>query len=225
MFKVKCTLVAFEGREDLYPCHFNYKIGDTIYYDGDRFTGRICPGLLASMMPVVHSMCLTGNHGIENVIFRYRGHDVRDPSMAKYDGVGFRPVDKPPAEHANKKASFGPYVSGTQKARGNHFTCADTRILAEFRCEAVDLSDCEYAQPFYRREIAVLEKIEIEPGIEVSEIMNRFTDFEKNDISPRLTPVFMEVIMDALTDMAYVEVKDGKAFPTGRQPPSRPKIG
>jgi len=55
--------------------------------------------------------------------------------------------------------------------------------------------------------------------------MNRFTDFEKNGISPRLTPVFMEVIMDALTDMAYVEVKDGKAYPTGRQPPSRPKIG
>lgn len=225
MFKVKCTLVAFEGREDLYPCHFNYKIGDTIYYDGDRFTGRICPGLLASMMPVVHSMCLTGNHGIENVIFRYRGLDVRDPSMAKYDGVGFRPVDEPPAEHANKQASFGPYTGATQKARGNHFTCGDTRILAEFFCEAVDLSDGEYAQPFYRREIAVLEKIEIEPGLGVSEIMSRFTDFEKNGISPRLTPVFMEVIMDALTDMAYVEVKDGKAFPTGRQPPSRPKIG
>lgn len=225
MFKVKCTLVAFEGREDLYPCHFNYKIGDTIYYDGDRFTGRICPGLLASMMPVVHSMCLTGNHGIENVIFRYRGLDVRDPSMAKYDGVGFRPADEPPAEHANKQASFGPYTGATQKARGNHFTCGDTRILAEFFCEAVDLSDGEYAQPFYRREIAVLEKIEIEPGLGVSEIMSRFTDFEKNGISPRLTPVFMEVIMDALTDMAYVEVKDGKAFPTGRQPPSRPKIG
>lgn len=225
MFKVKCTLVAFEGREDLYPCHFGYKIGDTIYYDGDRFTGRICPGLLASMMPVVHSMCLTGNHGIENVTFRYRGLDVRDPSMAKFDGVGFRPVDKPPAEHADKKASFGPYASATQKARGNHFTCADTRILAEFSCEAVDLSDSYYAQPFYRREIAVLEKIEIEPGIEVSEIRNRFTDFEKNDISPRLTPVFMEVIMDALTDMAYVDVKDGKAYPTGRQPPSRPEIG
>ena len=225
MFKVKSTLVAFEGREDIYPCHFNYKIGDTITYDGDRFTGRICPGLIASMMPVVYSMCMTGNHGIENVVFRYRGLDTRDPDMAKYDGTGFRPIDKIPEELNKKKSSLKPYSDGIQKVKGHHFTCADTRILAEFSCEAVDLSDCEYAQPFYRREIAVLEKIETEPGIPVSDILNRFTPFQIHDISPRLTPAFMEVIMDALMDMNYVVVKDGKAYPTGRQPPSRPQIG
>lgn len=225
MFKVKCTLVSFEGREDLYPCHFNYEIGDTFYYDGEQFSGRICPGLLASMMPVIHNMCVAGNHGIENVIFRYRGLDVRDPEMARYDGVGFRPVDKLPNEEAGKKASLHPYASATRKARGNHFTCADTRILAEFSCEAVDLSDCSYAQPFYRREIAVLEKIEAEPGIALEAILQRFSPFEIENISPRLTPIFLQVIMENLADMAYVEVKEGKAFPTGKQPPSRPKIG
>ncbi len=60
MFKVKCTLVSFEGDEQKYPCHFNYKIGDEFDYDGVNFRGRICPGLLASMMPVVHGVFLLG---------------------------------------------------------------------------------------------------------------------------------------------------------------------
>ena len=51
MFKVRCKLVAFEADEEMYPCHFNYKIGEEIYYYGVHFTGRICPGLFPSMMP------------------------------------------------------------------------------------------------------------------------------------------------------------------------------
>ena len=49
MFKVRCKLVMFEGDEQMFPCHFNYKIGDEFYYDGVSFTGRVCPGLLAPM--------------------------------------------------------------------------------------------------------------------------------------------------------------------------------
>lgn len=58
MFKVRCKLVSFEGDEAIFPCHFNYKIGDEFYYDGVHFTGRICPGLFASMMPVIHGIFL-----------------------------------------------------------------------------------------------------------------------------------------------------------------------
>ena len=211
MFKVKCTLISFEGDEKTYPCHFNYKIGDEFYYDGVNFTGRICPGLLASMMPVVHGIYLLGNKYVENVMYRYRGHDARDPAMAKYDGVGFRPLQAPD--------------TNMPKARGGHFVCGDTRILAHFNCEAVDLSDSDYAQPFYRRETAILDKIKKEPGIKPEEIMNRFTDFEREKISPPLTPVLMRVLLEALVDMKYIEIRDGKAYATGRQPPSRPKIG
>jgi len=225
MFKVRCKLVGFMGREDLFPCHFNYKVGDEFYYDGVQFTGRICPGLLASMMPVIHSMCLSGNKSVENVMFRYRGLDVRDPSMAKYDGVGFRPIDNYPEGTPENIAKINPYAQKNQRARGGHFTCGDTRILAEFTCEAVDLSDSEYAMPFYRREIAVLEKIEADPGIDIKDIPDRFTDFERNEISPRLTPVLLDVLMEALVDMKYVEVREGKAYATGKEPPSRPKIG
>ena len=211
MFKVKCKLIAFEGDEATHPCHFNYKIGDEFYYDGVSFTGRICPGLLASMMPVIHGIYLLGNKYVENVMFRYRGHDARDPAMVKYDGVGFRPLKIPD--------------KNMPKARGGHFVCGDTRILAHFSCEAIDLSDSDYAQPFYRREIAVLGKIEKQPGIEIEKILDRFTDFQRDNISPPLTPVLLDVLLDALADMNYIEIRDGKAYPTGRQPPSRPAIG
>jgi uncharacterized repeat protein (TIGR04076 family) len=211
MFKVKCTLSSFEGDEKTFPCHFDYKIGDEFYYDGVSFTGRICPGLLSAMMPVVLGVYLLGNKYFENVMYRYRGHDARDPAMAKYDGAGLRPLEAPdPA---------------TPKARGGHFVCGDTRTLAHFSCEAVDISDSDYAQPFYRRMIAILEKIKKAPGVKPDDIINWFTDFEREKISPPLTPVLMGVFLDALEDMKYIEIRDGKAYATGRQPPSRPKIG
>ena len=210
MYKVKCVLISFEGDERAYPCHFNYKIGDEFYYDGVSFTGRICPGLLASMMPVVHGVYMLGNKYFENVMYRYRGHDARDPKMAKYDGAGFRPLKITAAS--------------MPQAMGAHFVCGDTRTLAHFTCEAVDLSDSDYAQPFYRREIAILEKIEKEPGIKTGDIIDRFSDFEREKISPPLTPVLMKLLLDALADMNYIEIRDGRAYATGRQPPSRPQM-
>jgi uncharacterized repeat protein (TIGR04076 family) len=211
MFKVRCKLISFEANESEYPCHFNYKIGDEFYYDGVNFTGRVCPGLLASMMPVVLGVYLLGNKYFENVMYRYRSHDAHDPEMAKYDGAGFRPLG-------------APFLTDT-KARGGHFVCGDTRTLAHFSCEAVDLSDSDYAQPFYRREITILEKIEKEPGIAKEKILGKFTEFERDKISPPLTTALLDVLLDALADVAYIEVRDGKAYPTGKQPPSRPRIG
>ncbi len=225
MFKVRCKLSGFLGDEDMFPCHFNYKVGDEFSYDGVEFTGRICPGLLASMTPVIHGVFLLGNKYFENVMYRYRGLDKKDPGMAKYDGVGYRPLEELPDGFPEKMAHMNLDAFRNQKARGGHFVCGDTRILAEFVCEAVDLSDSDYAQPFYRREIAVLEKIEAEPGIKVDDILDRFTDFERDKISPPLTPVLLEVLLNALTDMNYVEIRDGRAYATGREPPSRPQIG
>ena len=101
--------------------------------------------------------------------------------------------------------------------------CADTRTLAHFWCEPADLSDSEFCQPFYRRAIAILGKIEAEPGINTDVILDRFTDFEKEEISPPLTPVLTEVLLEALSDMDYIVVQDGKANATGKEPPSRPR--
>ncbi len=225
MYKVRCKLMKFEGDEKTFPCHFNYQIGEEIYYDGVKFTGRICPHLIIPMMPVVYGVHVLGHKYSENVPFRYRGLDVRDPSMAKYDGVGWRPRKALSQEAMEKQTAVFPMASKIEKARGAHFLCNDSRTLAHFSCEPVDLSDSEFCGPFYRRAIALLEKIEGEPEIPTSEILKKFTAFEKEDISPPLTPVLTEVLLEALSDMNYIVLKDGKAKATGRQPPSRPNRG
>jgi uncharacterized repeat protein (TIGR04076 family) len=212
MYKVRCRLVAFEGDEVNFPCHFNYKVGDEFSFDGVNFTGRICPGLLAAMTPAVHGVYMLGNKYFEDVMYRHRPHDAKDPAMKKYDGAGFRPLKAPD-------------TGAVTFHRGAHIVCGDTRTLAHFVCEAVDLSDSDYAQPFYRREIAVLEKIEREAGIKTGEILGRFTDFEREKISPPLTPALMDALLEALVDMDYIEVREGRAYATGREPPSRPQIG
>ncbi len=71
----------------------------------------------------------------------------------------------------------------------------------------------------------MLEKIEAEPGICMDELADRFTQFEREEIAPVLTPVFMDVLLDALEDVKYIETREGRAYPTGKEPPSRPRIG
>ncbi len=220
MYKVRCKLVNFLGDVENYPCHFNYEIGDEIYYDGLHFTGGICPYMIIPMMPVISGVHLLGHNYHKNKPFRYRGWDRRDPSMAKYDGIGWRP---------RKQASEAFFLPESSKAdwatRAAHFICADVRTLALFTVEPVDLSDSGINAAFYRRAIAILEKIEAEPGIQTTEILGKFTEFEREDISPPLTPPLVEVLLGALSDMAYITIQYGEAQSTGRQPPSRPKIG
>ena len=225
MFRVRCRLISFEGDTELFPCHFNYKIGDEFYYDGAHFTGRICPGLFITMAPVIQGVYLSGNRYGENIMYKYRGLDMKDPEMSRYDSEGFRPRKiLPEGAPENMKRMFRE-MPKTEKVRGNRFACTDTRTLAQFRCEAVDLSDSHYAQPFYRRSIAILDKIEAEPGIETGSILDRFTSFEKDDISPPLTPVLLQVLLEALYDMGYIDHDNGKVTATGKEPPSRPEIG
>jgi uncharacterized repeat protein (TIGR04076 family) len=225
MFKVRCELISFEGDEETFPCHFNYKIGEEIYFDGVHFTGRICPGLFASMMPVVHGVYLLGHKYTENIMYRYRGHDVRGPNMQKHDGAGFRPVRSSEKRPSGKMGEVMIFDPKTGKARGAHFLCGDERTLAHFSCEPVDLSDSDYAQPFFRRSVAILEKIEVEPGIQAEEILSRFSESERNDISPVLTPVLLQVLLEALTDMKYIESHENGLHATGKEPPRRSTNG
>src|SRR4030042_556465 len=177
------------------------------------------------MMPVIYGVHLLGQKFCENIPYRYRGFDARDAAMIPYDGVGFRPRKEISDTMKEKTGGVLPLMSKTEKAKGAHFVCGDTRTLAHFSCDPVDLSDSEYCLPFYRRGIAILEKIEAEPGSKTGEILKRFTDFEREDISPPLTPVLLQVLLEALEDMEYIQVRDGQAWATGRQPPSRPKMG
>jgi uncharacterized repeat protein (TIGR04076 family) len=220
MFKVRCRLIAFDGDEETFPCHFNYKIGDEFYYDGVYFTGRICPGLFASMLPVIHNVHLMGNGFSRNIPYKYR-LDVRNPDMVKYDGAGFSPRKILPESGPPSMRQLNPLFPKNEKVKGVRFACSDTRTLAQFLCEAVDLSDSDYCQPFYRRALAILDRIAAEPGIKTPEILERFTPFERDDISPTLTLPFLEVMLAALIEMDYVVPNDGGLCATGKMPPSK----
>ena len=41
MFKVRATVIGFDEDEKRHPCHFQYKIGDTVVWDGEKFIGII----------------------------------------------------------------------------------------------------------------------------------------------------------------------------------------
>ena len=111
-----------------------------------------------------------------------------------------------------------------RRRRGSHFLCPDTRTLAHFSVEPVDLSDSEFCAPYYRRAIVILEKIEAEPGIKTDEILGRFTEFEREEISPPLTPVLVEVLLEALSDMDYIKIKDGKRTPRAGSRPADQRL-
>jgi uncharacterized repeat protein (TIGR04076 family) len=219
MFKVRCRHIVFDGVEEMFPCHLNYKIGDKFYYDGVYFTGRICPELFSSRMPVIHNIHLMGHGFSRNIPYKYR-LDVRNPDMARYDGEGFSPRKSLPDSEPLSKSQLHSGFSQTETLKGVAFACSDTRTPAQFVCEAVDLSDSEYCQPFYRRALAILNAIRTEHGIARAEILERFTLFERDDMSPMLIHPFLDVMLRALTEMNYIKLENNGVHVTGKLPES-----
>ena len=64
-----------------------------------------------------------------------------------------------------------------------------------------------------------------EPGLSADEVPGRFSRFEKEEIAPVLTPPFIRVLIEALEDVGYVDIRNGKVYAAGKEPPSRPRIG
>ena len=202
-FKVRCRLIAFMGDEEEYPCHFGYKIGDEFIYDGEQFTGRICLSLLPNMIPAIKMLHDLGNKGSKRSLIRYSGHSKRDPGMKKHDGLGFAPLKQSP--------SIGS-MSALQ-AGGWPFVCNDSKTSALFMAEAFDLASAGFDTPYYMREMSILEKIKKEPGIQTDMIIKRFTDWERDEIFPPLTPIIVELMLDELSETGYIKILEGRAYP------------
>ncbi|OGO21654.1 MAG: hypothetical protein A2144_11775 [Chloroflexi bacterium RBG_16_50_9] len=204
-FKVRAKLVAFLGDEEKFPCHFGYKIGDEITYDGEKFEGRVCPNLLFTMLPKVEVMMHSGNKHFDRIIYRYHGgYSVRDPAMKEHDGIGFRMAENPQSVDG---------VIFPRLGEGWAFVCEDARTSACFKIEPVDLATGGYFIGDYRRQMSILEKIRAEPGLTVDDILNKYSDFERNVVYPKLSPAFIEVMLDEMATVGYVELKDGRAYP------------
>ena len=215
-FKVKCTLIGFMGDEERFPCHFNYKIGDEFSYDGERFTGRICPGLFSTMAPTISILHRSGNAHPSRITFRYSGLSARDESMQEYDGVGWRVLKEPPAGALPQHLKALSSRPSTTIQGGWGFVCGDSRTSAYFFAEAYDLADVGDSIPYYRREMAILDKIKAKLGITAEEVLAQFTDWERDEIYPPLNTLNTQLFMDELASVGYIEYRDGKAYPTTR---------
>src|SRR5512147_2145657 len=95
MFKVKITLAGFLGDEKRYPCHFGHKIGDTIIYDGAKFSAGFCSSVLVPIAQQVDNLVKMGPRykpAGHYYPFWYAPVSLADESLKKYDGIGFKNV-------------------------------------------------------------------------------------------------------------------------------------
>ena len=215
-FKVKGKLIGFMNDVDRFPCHFDYKIGEEFTYDGETIEGRICPGVLLTMVPTVWQTFFTGKRAYERIIFKYSGLSLKDESMKQYDGIGFRPLKEAPEGSGGRSGIVVSPEIPTGLKGGGSFACADCRTSAYFSVEPIDLATGGYTVPYYRREMSILEKIKAEPGLTVEDILSKYTDFERYEVYPPLNPVNVSLMLDELAEVDYIELRDGRAYPGSR---------
>jgi hypothetical protein len=214
-YKVKCTLVAFLGDVNIFPCHFGYQLGDEFSYDGEKFIGRVCPALLsANMIQTINNVRYYGKTLPNNFPWTYSGISKMDPSMQQYDGIGWANVKEAPQNVRKELVAISGLNMPPARIQGTaSFYCGDPRTLATFRAEPCGLSDKGFDLPFFRRQMSILDKIKAEPGISAKEILDKFTQWEREAIYPRLGSAVVELMIEELQGADYIELREGKAYP------------
>jgi hypothetical protein len=217
-FKVKCTLVSFVGDPERFPCHFDYHIGESFTYNGEKFEGRICNGLLRNMVGVIWDTVFYG-YGDENrFLYLYTGLSARDPGMKQYDGVGFRPLkEAPQGADPRHLAAIPAELPKALIRKPRRFICEDTRTGACFDCKPVGLANGGDMLTHYNREMSILEKIKDRPGMTVDEVLDQFTPWEREEIYPPIYPLNVSLMLGEMAIVDYIEMRDGRAYP--KNPP------
>jgi uncharacterized repeat protein (TIGR04076 family) len=224
MFKVKVTVIGFAGDTKKYPCHFNYKIGDEIIWTGAEFKGRICPAILIPLSQKVDGLYKAGPRFVENAFyypFWYAPVSEADPDYKKYDGIGFKPVlktiEEPQYHMAHLRPgntyTWPPYPERTIM-KGAFIQCGDLRTAATFKLEAFDLADDGDCVTYFRRMMVILARVLEKPGIAVDKILTLYTKKEIENIYPSLSPIMVQILVEELELMDYLEIKEGKAMVT-----------
>jgi uncharacterized repeat protein (TIGR04076 family) len=190
-FKVRMKLLDFAGDAKKWPCHFEYKIGDEFIYDGEKFTGRVCPWVIPEVFPVIHAIHIVGRKYGERIGFRY-----------------MRPAEGNPEAPFRLKAGH----VYTERQRGWTYMCPDFKTHAFFIIEPfglVNAAGAEFGWQ-YNYEMTILEKIKEEPGLTADKILNKFSEQERE----RIQPTYVQIMLEELVDADYIEIRDGKAYPT-----------
>jgi len=231
MFKVKATVTGFGKDESKNPCHFRYKTGDEIIFDGETITGRVCPNMLPQLGQAFQALFASGGRHKEGEApgsyypFWHSPRSLYDPACKKYDGVGFRPTLERPEEGYKFIADEtlfdnppgGKYIigKGTQK-EDISLQCGDSHTFAQFRVESFDLADRGDALPYYRRSMTILSKVKTKPGIAMNGIINEFSEDERDNIYPSLGQKIVAILVGELELMRYVYVKDDNVTTTDK---------
>ncbi len=226
MFQVKATVVGFMGDEKKYPCHFQHKIGDEFIYDGEKYIGRICPGLSATLIPRMMDFFAAGPRKVPSpayyYAFWYAPVSRKDDTRKKFDGIGFRNVLKSAVEPPRHIASFKPkhafdWPPDSKRSvflDNSIVVCGDTRTSLIMKVEAFDLADKGDSITYFRREMSILNKVLLKPGIRTDRILGEFTKNQIEGIYPALSPILVQVLSEELELMDYLKIENGKATVT-----------
>jgi uncharacterized repeat protein (TIGR04076 family) len=229
MFKVKATVVDFLGDKARYPCHHQYQMGDEFIFDGASFSGSICPSLALTVVPrmmEVHSAGPRFKDYVHYYPFLYAPDSVDDAAAKKSDGLGYKNVFEnaplTPYHVANLTASskFKWPPKERFAKRDIRLICPDYRTSVVVKIEAYDLSDAGRNIPFFRREMALADKILKKPGILADRLLAEFTRAEIEEIYPALSQPMVESLLEEMELMGYLSMQDGKVY-AGQKAQSR----
>jgi uncharacterized repeat protein (TIGR04076 family) len=226
VFQVRATVVGFLGDMSLYPCHFKHQIGDEVVFDGERYHGRLCPDvwpLIASKVAALHQ---AGPRFVEPLSFYphwYCPPSVPEPAEEKNDGLGFKNVlktiDPPDHDMALLRPPESFIWPPNQKggiARTMDVVCPDSRSSMVVRLEAFDLSEKGFDTPYFRRQMAILAKLQQNGAVEPDKLLGAFSKEEIEAIYPALSKVMVGMLADELEVMGYVATTGGQTAVTHR---------
>jgi hypothetical protein len=218
-FKVKATVIGFIGDESKYPCHFKYKRGDEIIFDGERCIGRVCPEFWPALGEKVQRMHIMGPRYVEPEYYYpiwYAPASVEDPEKTKFDGLGYSPILQTVQEDRFNMASLQPPNSFTWPPHPERtvlrdivIKCPDTRTTCMLKLDAIDLSDKGIDVPYFRRQMTIMARVLPKQGIPVEKVLDEFTEKEKLEIYPPLVKEMLIPLIEELELMNYVEIKNG----------------
>lgn len=223
MFKTKATVVDFLGDKEKYPCHHRYNLGDEFIFDGESFSGTICPSLAPLVIPKLIELHAAGPRYRDTLFyypFLYSPVSLEDPSLKKFDGVGFRNVLETYAEpkyHMANLASSG-FKWPPPETRTVHkdvtIVCPDYRTSVKVKLEAFDLSDKGRNIPYFRREMVILHKVKKKPGIKIEDILGEFSREQIEGIYPALSGVMVRMLAEELELTSYLKIHNDRATVT-----------
>jgi uncharacterized repeat protein (TIGR04076 family) len=226
MFKVKATVVNMLGDTEKYPCHFNYKIGDSFIWTGAEFKGRICPAFLPIIGQKVSDLYSAGPRWVDSmyyVPFWYSPPSVYDPSLKKYDGIGFKPVFKtiPDIKYGMSvlrdpnSFKWPPHPERTV-SKDIMVTCPDYRTSVVLKLEAFDLADDGDCITYFRRMMVILHKVQAKGEVEIKKIIDEFSPKERDEIYPPLSQILIDCLVEELELIGYMEIKKNGASVTDK---------